>query len=970
MLKYPTDIKGLIETQFPDYYREEGRRFVDFVTLYYEWMENKTQRVHHIINPRKEYVQVRHNNNQVIGVGTVFSNVFTRTAYAEDSIAIYKSNNEFDYEVFKISSVVNNTLILLTNDKLPTFSNQRAWHGHVKSQPNPGYYTRRNFDILDIDETFDEFIVYYKEQYLKNIQFNTITDTKTLVKNSLDLYRSKGTPRAVNLLFKIAFGVPAEVFYPQVDIFKTSSGDWYIPTYLELVPSENNVLLKNRQIVGLKSGATAFVQNIVKKTVQNKIVDIAYISAINGTFETGEKINIESEPLEISKAATIVGSLNYIDLDSGGFGSGYAVGDTFKLVSVYGDEGIARVSEIANSTGELAYVLVDGGYGYTNSASVLVSNNIITISNIAGSNVVYFEDFETLVQPLANIAYSSATSANAWVEGDSVFAYDGGGNVVGEGIVLIIEEASNTAGEMFVAVTNGDLNVATIYTTSNVDSASVDTHTDKTVTANVIGAYANVILKVENVSGTFINNEEIVSETSGNGIFGTIFNTVGTNASLNIVNCSSYFEVGKTITGANSGATANVTDIEISIGVVDVSNVIIALDGNYIYGNNLLTSGTVSFVSTGSGADINFSNNLLYTEIVSLNTDYITANGTHYLPIDLAATQWDFPGDPSGNLTSNTIDNILTYANVEIGKIQILTSQNPGDGYNAIPIIKILEPLTYPYRVVDEKIISISNAGSFLEGEIITQDSTDFRGLVVTANDSVILAERLRFYDNNDVIPTTNTETLIVGSTSGSTANVDFVEDYPLVTDVTAINRRFLGYNAEIGIDVVIANGVVSALEVTDSGFGFKNREPIYVKGNNSLLVGYANLQTHGTGKGFYKSEDGFLSNVKKLQDGHYWQTHSYEVRSSIGLNNYREMLKEVVHVAGHIFFGNLVYFSVSNNNVTAVDTIYSNNTFTFTYSDLTENADTLSANSIVYRTGIVTYTEGVDTLSSTGTVV
>ena len=90
----------------------------------------------------------------------------------------------------------------------------KAYYEWLESTNNPLYHARRLPDYRDIDSTTDDFIVHFKEKYLKNIQFDTATNKKLLVKNSLDLYRAKGTERAVDLFFKLVYGTAAEVRYP------------------------------------------------------------------------------------------------------------------------------------------------------------------------------------------------------------------------------------------------------------------------------------------------------------------------------------------------------------------------------------------------------------------------------------------------------------------------------------------------------------------------------------------------------------------------------------------------------------------------------------------------------------------------------------------------------------------------------------------------------------------------------------
>jgi hypothetical protein len=191
--------------------------------------------------------------------------------------------------------------------------------------------------------------------------------------------------------------------------------------------------------------------------------------------------------------------------------------------------------------------------------------------------------------------------------------------------------------------------------------------------------------------------------------------------------------------------------------------------------------------------------------------------------------------------------------------------------------------------------------------------------LVEAANSTQLTVQRMRFNSANDAVITTNTTTTIVGGDSGSVANVTAI--------TTSDDDDQIGNDVEISLVTATSNGVITELEIENSGFGFRNGQ--LVTAGSDGVTGIANVYTYGTGAGFYRSKDGFLSDTKILQDGEFWQTHSYEVRASVALDKYSKMLKEVVHVAGTQYFGNLVLTSTSNitlnsvsNSVTGTNTV------------------------------------------------
>ena len=129
---------------------------------------------------------------------------------------------------------------------------------------NPVYHSRRLLDYKDIDKTVDEFYVYFKEKYLKNIDFETNISKKRFIKAAHDMFGAKGSSRSFDLFFNLLYGTPIEIYTPGEDILKPSDGVWRIPNYLELSRSDRTLSFVGKQITGSLSGATAFVEYILK----------------------------------------------------------------------------------------------------------------------------------------------------------------------------------------------------------------------------------------------------------------------------------------------------------------------------------------------------------------------------------------------------------------------------------------------------------------------------------------------------------------------------------------------------------------------------------------------------------------------------------------------------------------------------------------------------------------------------------
>lgn len=807
------NISALIESHFPQYFREEGPNLVAFVKMYYEWMESE---------------------GQVL------------------------------------------------------------------------YHSRRLPQYRDIDTTTEEFLVHFKEKYLKSIQLETTSNVRQLVKHSLDVYRAKGSDRAIDLLFRLVYGTGADVYYPATDIFTTSSGKWFLPQYLEVSPRNDLQKFVGKEIIGLNSEATAFVERVVRRKAGVKFIDTLYISALKGDFQTGELINTRVDPFVISTCPSIIGSLTNLTVIDGA--ANFEIGDIVDLTSAQGYRGKGRVSAISDATGVVTFDLQHGGYGYTANANVYVSANIVTVSEaVTTSANNYFVLFDQLTQPLANINYENANGSFA--RGDFIYSYHANNLLKGTGVVLSVSTINSTAGELFISARSGDLDEAAIYTTANAITANLavaNGYYDRTAYGNVISELSQLTITMANAVGSFANGEQIVQLSNSNAVTANAIITrvtqTLTSGSLTVNGHIGSINNSIAIIGLTSNARANVVSVTVKAGVKTVNNAFIADAYGYVYSTVGNTVGVVTSVSTGSGAGFSISPDLLYEETVLLNTDYLNP----YLSTELGAASYSFPAMPSAN-ANTIIYSALNAVSYDIGSIASLTAKTLGSQYTAAPAVRVFEPVTYPFARHDW-LVDISNqTGGFQIGEMVTQDTTGARGLVLEGSDTITLRlQRLSLLKEIDIGPA------LSGELSGVTANVTFVQpdNVPRPWD---LSERYVGVDAVIIANAQTSTGSVTTLDVVDSGFGYVEGEEVSFTKGDLTGSASASIEKQGTGTGFYKSRDGFLSDTKKLQDGDYYQPYSYEVRSSITLDRYRDMLREVLHVAGTKAFGALYYRATAN---------------------------------------------------------
>lgn len=799
----------------------------------------------------------------------------------------------------------------------------RAYFQWMEEQ-GPLFYARRYALNRDIDTTVDDFLIHFKKTYLQNIQLQTASDIRNLVKHSLDLYRAKGTPRAIDLLFRLVFGIGAHVYYPSTDMFRLSDGKWRIPTYLEVTLREDHGRFVGQQVVGLTSGATAFVERVVRvKDPFGKLIDVLYISALMGNFVTGEIINTTSVPFDIASCPYVIGSLTSLQIVSGG--ANFTVGQLVDLTGSAGYGGIGRVASVSTVSGAANFELEYGGYGYTSNAQVLISSQVYTLINVVPASWPaisrrhsYFKLFEPVSQYLGTINYTNANGT--FSNSEIITTYYPNNSVMGTAVILASPTVVNsTAGNLSICVLSGNISANAFFSPANSVGANQNILTgfiSGTLTANIESETDHGFLLLANISTPFIVGEtcyQFVSPNTTVSATVTAYTGTGLTGNLSFANCVGVFDPNRPVFGAISSATAgHINAISISIAtlnnpgfIVDTRAPIVANSvGNTSAGSN--TTGAIAFFGTGTGASFAVGP-LTFPETVTIGTDLFLP----YANVALNATAYGFPANPSGNLSS-TFASCMTTQNVVIGQVGSIQSINPGTGYPSDPGARILEPVTFAYR---RKGWYLTLAGpptsAFVIGELVTQGSA--RGLVTVSNSSAVVLHRLSLF--GEFVVTTNVATQVIGKSSGATANVQYVDRNDNPGDVDE-DGEFIGVDAIISANVSLSAGSAADIEIESSGFGYFPQELIrFTSQTNAAQFGtaVAVLNKQGVGQGYYFQDGGFLSGPKKLRDGLYYQEFSYEVRASITLNQYESMLRNVLHTAGTKAFGAFYHESLAN---------------------------------------------------------
>jgi hypothetical protein len=490
-----------------------------------------------------------------------------------------------------ISPFVENQFPSFYQEEGPQFiAFAKAYFEWMESANNVINQARKLPDYRDIDTTVDEFILQFKEKYLKNIQFDTATNKQLLIKNSLDLYRSKGTERSIDLFFKLVYGTSAEVRYPADNILRVSDGIWERPEYLEITHSRFNVDYVGKQIVGAISGAKAFVEKFIRRRTSAGYVDLLYISGRQGEFNNGELIglNVNNNPIfDRTKRAKLIGSVKRVILQDRS--RDFRVGDIVTFSgTTNGLGGIARVESVSEATGIVDFIFIDGGYGYTLDAESIISEKVVSLDNVVANTESdqYFRLFEQAVEPIINATFTSAT-ANLSI-GDTLFRYAANGQLAGAGKIIDLNQ-TDANGTVMISHVNGVFtNTVTYYTTANAISFYANTIEDRTIGGKVMGIPQTYTVFLQDQTGTLeVGQNVLYKNTSaivGTGIIQSITST-GTGNTLVLTSSRGVFPIGERLeVSTNSSISANVAEVNLTVGVYEIKKFINTL--KYSTANN------------------------------------------------------------------------------------------------------------------------------------------------------------------------------------------------------------------------------------------------------------------------------------------------------------------------------------------------------------------------------------------------
>ena len=812
--------------------------------------------------------------------------------------------------------------------------------------------------LRDVDTTLASFLIFFKKKYLQSLPLDTVVDTRFIIKHIQDLYKRKGSEESLRLLFRMFFDEEIEVFYPSTAILKPSDSIWGGAIYLELKPVntvDDYPIQRGDKLQGDVSGASAFVDNIIFVNFSGTISPIAYLSNVSGTFISDDAITVTRAGVSHAHGKLVLGSISENIIQNTSRSPGQVLGDKVKLVSTAsGSSATGTISEVSTTTsGTIDFIKEDGGFGYVIEPPEDV--NDVSISNqaliVAGTTTI------DSIKPGQHIEVDAGSSYTVDPITGAVGA--GTGTISGAGKVVaynhpllyvrtnrqdptpvstphtkaqflsfvsaqfaLIAAGNSTANKKMLAILNIDTE-DTAYRLGDISNSGYDFITSRYITLDDSTIFALY------VAGTLTNTahinwieDRLLPAIYAQG-FGYKFDalpaselvdiTIGSNTSVRISTIAGYnatanFEV------ANIDNTEQVRVITDFIGdFADKPLAVIinatAMQNPGIY--EIETLGTTDYTNFGA-ADNNIGTRF---------TASGPATGTGTVT-DVVATNYGMSGtliveDFNAETLNTRIKDAFNSKQIKIGSIASINVTSSGSDFvnDVFSEIEYLDVARFDKR---DTILTFANPDFLIEvGQIVTQvvriedpsfetdDLVDYtaKGRFLKRDGNDFYFRQLSFYDFDEAF------SISVSNNSYVLTNVR--------PDMTSLP---MGRNAVITGDASYLEGQIERVDVTNTGYRYKDNEKVIIRNSSGQDVATAIVRTLGPGKteGKWSSSTSFLSDsTKYLHDNDYYQEYSYDISTVIDPEKYTQLIKDTVGVAGTKVFSSPLINSNSNLNST-----------------------------------------------------
>ncbi len=255
----------------------------------------------------------------------------------------------------------------------PTFiAFLEAYYEYMEQTGKPYEIIGNLRNYFNIDKTVDDYLQYFKTQFGKDIPEAVFANSNKphVIKRFRDFYRSKGSEKSFQFLFRLLYQEEIEFYYPSVDMLRVSDGRYTKDKILRCIDTSGSSAIfdfTGVTITGGTSGTKGIVELVLKEQIGAFEVSTIYLSKVVGTFLANETVTDGTNTFTLDSMVTGYTMTNP--------GNGYSVDDNVTVTGGGAGAVGAQLLVESLSTGSITIAnIVAAGSGYVVGDKLTIDN--------------------------------------------------------------------------------------------------------------------------------------------------------------------------------------------------------------------------------------------------------------------------------------------------------------------------------------------------------------------------------------------------------------------------------------------------------------------------------------------------------------------------------------------------------------------------------------------------------------------
>lgn len=725
-----------------------------------------------------------------------------------------------------------------------------AYYAWMESSGNPLSRSVQVLQSLDVDRSLSDFISYFCKEFIPGIPEHLIPNKAFLIAHAKEFYRTKGTEKSFELLFRLLFNEDISIVYPKDSILRVSDGKWEQQRALRLDPTLFSEYTGNGSNTEFRLLGRSDDIGTVDVYIDDVLQSTGYTVSNNRPYiffdvapTNGSVIRINYRGFNLLR---LFNTNQIVTTITGQTSGATAISETAEQLFISGIELFnLNISSVTGTFQSGESVILKYTYDYANNYFINLQSELTSIVNsieIVNGGANY-----NIGDPVLLIGGDPDSNATAVVE--DIYS-----SIVTNIVVLNGGCGYQAGQEGYITSTP---NTGLTFAIGSVDTSGRVHPNSYPIVTDVLSLFANTIMSNSNYwmfsSGTENANSVIMNALSSTTYGGSGPQGLGPITNVAILLSTQNFITSPTlrfdapvVTVNGNTANGNTATANVSIGYFGILGRMNVISGgsNYQVGDELVFTNVPGIgIGVGAAGEV---------------TEVHAANGG----IKSISFQ---PSRVTGTVNAS--------ANIIIGN---------GTSFNtellANDRIEINNEISY--------VQTITNATHLIVNTTLTRTSTN-RKLGVFGR---YFVGGINYSMN--ALPTI---TVNSNNVSASGANV--------VAEGVISGGEILSTESDEGI----SPGRIRAIRIVSPGYGYMSAPIVDLTGSgngqaNAIAILLANMFTS---EGHFLNQDGMVSSDRKIQGiEDIYHQHSYVIRSEVALNTYKNIFKTLIHPAGLQLFG------------------------------------------------------------------